>query len=160
MVFAQTGGELVLGESTITYDEVDNSEGVEYYYKDDSLVASKHENIWLVYEKDAVIYEAHDTNNDGDPDVFFKLDSNENVVDITGESADQFERPEVKEFSDLLSEANDVEGESFIEGNTEDLVGDMSSIKIPKYHNYTLYVFILLLLGGGYWWYRKKQKEN
>ena len=157
LTFAQMGGELTVGERAVVYDEMTDFDGVEYYYKDNGLAASKHGNAWLVYEKDIVVYEAHDTDDDGNPDVFFTIDSNENVVEIVGESAAQFERPEVIEFSDLLNEISNVEGEAFYEGDVEDLVGDLSSIKIPKYHNYTLYVFILIFLGGGYWWYRKKK---
>jgi len=101
MVFAQAG-EVVVGEKTIAYDSFSENENSVYYYLGDSLVVSQHDKVWLVYENDFAVLEAHDTDNDGELDVFLKLDKNENIIAVTGKKAPSFERPDSVEFEELL----------------------------------------------------------
>jgi len=145
------GGELVVGEKTISYASSTEKDGITLYYENDALAASQHDGVWLVYNNDEVVYEAHDTNSDGESDTFIALNGEGEVVEITGLAAENLERPAAVEFRDLMGSGAD--GESL---SDEDLVGDLSSITIPSYHNYLLYFIILATIGGGIWWYRKK----
>jgi LPXTG-motif cell wall-anchored protein len=142
---------LTVGEETVSYETVFSTETGTLYYKDEKLVASEHEAVTLIYKDDLPVFEAHDTDGDGTLDTFITLDSNENITNISGPGAKTFTRPETVEFSTLLSERG-------TDNIQEDLVGNLDSIDIPRYHNYTLYVIIILLIAGAFWWYRRKRK--
>ena len=154
LTFAQEGGELTIGERTVAYTNSTENELGTYYYADDSLVASVHEKVSLVYENDIAVLEAHDTNGDGTLDAFLSLDSEGEVTEMTGEGASIFERPETVEFADLMAADG---GGSEVSDSDEDLVGDLDSITIPGNHNYTFYIFTVIFIGVAYWWYRRKK---
>lgn len=160
VTLAQAGGELTVGEQTITYDSQVKSEAGVLYFLGDDLVASEQGVVTLVYENDEVVLEAHDTDGDGQLDAFIALDGQGEVVEITGDRADAFVRPEVVEFTDLLKRSEEVGGGSGASTSStdEDLVGDLDSITIPRYHNYVQWALFILLVGGGVWWYRKKKR--
>lgn len=149
-LFAE-GGVLTVGEETVSYDTVFPTETGTLYYSDETLVASEHDAVTLIYKDDIAVLEAHDTDSDGNLDTFITLDSNGNTTNISGPGADTFTRPETVEFSTLLADRG-------ADNTQEDLVGNLDSIDIPRYHNYTLYVILILLSVGGFWWYRRKRK--
>jgi len=151
LLFAQTESILHIGAQTITYDKEAKVGEVTLYYQADTLVASQQADVWIMYKDDQAVLEAYDTNTDGTPDTFVTLSKEGEVQAVTGEGATELERPVVVPFDDLLSK------ETGTTGTEEDLVGDISSITIPSYHNYTLYTLVLLVLGGGYWWYKKRK---
>jgi len=148
ITFAQERGSLTIGKITVSYDRMEQSDDTTYYFIDDTLIASEHGNASFLYKNDQATFEAHDTNGDGELDAFLRLDSDAMVTEITGEGASVFERNEPKEFESKSFSSNQ---------DNDDLVGDLSSIKIPKYYNWKLYGLIVLLIGGGTWWYRKKK---
>lgn len=151
------GGELVVGERTVSYDSSTSTDAGTLYYAGDNMVASENGAVMLVFENDQLILEAHDTNGDGVLDAFLTLDSSDEVVSMTGEGASVFERPEVKEFSELMAERG---AGSAGAPDEQDLVGSVDSISIPRYQNYTLYLWLVLIAGGGYWYYRKRQQKG
>ena len=152
LLFAESG-TLTLDNKTINYDSTISNEVGTLYYAGETLVASEHETVTILYENDLPVLEAHDTDNDGTPDTFLTLDAEEEIVNITGSGADVFTRPAVVEFSTDMNQDN-------ADSIEEDLVGSLDSITIPKYRNYTLYIIIILLLAGGYWWYRKRKRNS
>lgn len=152
LTFAESG-VLTLGKETVSYDAVFSTETGTLYYTGDTLVASEHKKVTILYKNDLPILEAHDTNNDGVADTFITLDSDGNTIDTTGPGADTFIRPETVEFSTLIADKNT----DYTDASEEDLVGSLDSITIPRYRNFTLYVIILLLLTGGYYWYRRRK---
>lgn len=156
MLTLAQGGELTVGERTVTYDASIITETGILYYQGDEMVASEREGMTLLYEDSMPILEAHDTNNDGTLDTFVTLDANEDMVEVTGEGAEMFTRPEAVEFAVL----QEVGGGEAAAHDEEDLVGSLDSITIPKYQNYALYAWVLILAGGGYWYYRRKKRTR
>lgn len=150
--FAQAG-ELEVGEHTISYDSATTSEAGTLYYSGDTLVASQHPTTILVYENEQVVLEAHDTNADGELDTFVQLDTEEAIMNVTGEGAEALARPTAISLNELMSEDTDETG------TLDDLVTNLDSITIPRYHNYTLYGFVIILIGGGFWWYRRQKRS-
>jgi|GEM_PF-1780178 len=149
---AQEKDTISVGEENVAYTEMIEESGISYYYDEDVLVVSEHNNkIWLVYRANGTILEAHDTNSDGTPDVFFELNAEEEVVSSSGEGVSQFERPEITTFESLI----DKEGA----GSDEDLAGDLSEITIPGGTSKTLiFALIIFVLVAGYVVWSRKQK--
>jgi hypothetical protein len=146
---AQTG-ELFVGDQTIVYDARSEQEFGTLYFLNEQLVASQHETVTIIYEDDRAVLEAFDTNADGALDVFVALDTEDEVISITGERASYVERPVIREFADRL--ATDVSEQR----GTEDLVGSLDAITIPGQGVPVLPTLLLLgVLGGGYWGYKK-----
>lgn len=156
LLFAQESSSLTIGDRTIEYERSSQFDGSTYYYIGTDLVASEHDGVSLVYESDAVVLEAHDTDNDGTPDTFLEIDTAGEVKSVTGQGSEAFVRPETIEFVELLE--GEGSGSFAAAPDNADLVGSLDSIKIPKYHNWKLYGLIIVLIGGGVWWYRKKRK--
>ena len=147
-------GELRVGGEVIAYDESSLTESGVLYYFNDELVASEHGAVLLVYKDDQVVMEAHDITGDGEFSTILTLDQSGAVVEVKGDGAEQFERPEVVELEELLA----VDGGAG--APDDDLVGDLSSITIPKYRNYTFYIMTIVLLGSAYWWHRRKNGKE
>ena len=153
-VFAQDAHELTVGERTVQYEITIDDGGNTLYYQGDTMVAVTSEGVWILYENDQVVYEAHDTNEDGTADAFLTLDSKGDVTAMTGDGAKSFERPEV----DVFSVGRDTDSITLAE---EDLVGDLSSITIPGGTSYTWYlVLAAFLAAGGYLLYRKHHSQT
>lgn len=154
VAFAQ--GTASLGEGgSVSYTDSKESNGATLYYRNEALVLSAHDtdgnkkpDLWLVYQNDVAVREAHDTDNDGTPDAFFELNVNEQTTRSYGKGLAALQAPETISF------------ESRINGEGEDLVGDLSSITIPGGGG-GLVVWVILLLivaGGAFWWFRLRRK--
>ncbi|MCD5381524.1 MAG: hypothetical protein LR008_03040, partial [Candidatus Pacebacteria bacterium] len=150
-------GELIFGEMIVEYESVVEKDGVALYYQGESMVVSDHGDLWVVYKGDEEVLEAYDTTNDGRPDTYVTLNSAGEVEEIVGAGADSFSAPAVIEFSELLKEVEEEGGVEEASVPEDDLVGDLDSIKIPKYHNYGFYVFTIVFIAGAYWWYRRHE---
>lgn len=149
------GGELEVGGETFLYDSIVEKDALSLYYQGETLVASTHEGITLVYKDDQVVLEAHDTEGNGELDTFLTLDSNGEVVKIEGDGAEAFERPEIVELNELIANGGGSEAAA-----QEDLVGSLDSIKIPGGGiPFGTIVLWLTIVGGGYWFYRKKKAK-
>jgi len=153
LVSAQTEKEVIVGDMVVQYDAVIEKESSVLYFLADALVLSEHDAVTLVYQKDTVVLEAHDTDGDGVLDAYLSLDENGDLSAVTGEGARLFERPEPVELSELMEEGA---REGKVDTSAVDPVGSLDSITIPKYRNWTLYGLVLLFLGGGVWWYRRR----
>lgn len=141
--------ELTLGETVVAYDEIVESEAAVYYYVEGELVASEHESVWLVYEDEAVVLEAHDTTGDGEADTFVTVNDAGVVSSVTGEGAEALTAPEIVAFEAGAGEAG-----------APDLVGDVSKIKGPgEGGEYVFIIAILLIIGAGLWWWMKRRQE-
>lgn len=157
-VFAQE--TLKVGERTVSYDARSETEVGVLYYQGDVLVASEHEAVTLVYENEQLVLEAHDTDGDGTLDAFVTFDADEAVVEIAGEGATVFERPEVKELAELMVAEGEGGAGSADAPAEEDLVGSLDSIKIPGQGIPMMTIILwLAIIGGGYWYYRKRQEK-
>jgi len=160
ITFAQAD-KLILGEMVVEYDSVVEKEGLILYYLGDSMVASEHGDLWVAYEDNIDVIEAYDTDDDGKPDTFVTLNSVGEVKEVAGVEADNFMVPDVVEFDELMKEEEEVRRNDGSEAPivpSENLVDNLDSITIPKYHNYTLYGFFVVLLAGGVWWFKNKRK--
>ncbi len=158
LTFAQVEGELVVGENIVTYDRMVETDTSTMYFSADDMVASKIDGITMLYEYGRATLEAHDTDNDGTLDVFLTLDKFDQIKSATGTGVSVFERPAIVSFDELRTLAD---SEAQVDAQpSDDLVGSVSSIKIPRYHNWKLYVAIVLLAGGGFWWYRKRKEKD
>ena len=138
LTFAQTESNLVIGSTPVQYDSKTETVEGTYYYRNESLVASEHEGISIVYEFESAVLEAHDTDGDGVLDTFLKLDKFNEIKSVEGSGVSEFERPESVEFSNLLEDDTDNNEAA----TQEDLVGDLSSIKI----NLPLLLIMILVL--------------
>lgn len=150
------GGDLEVNGETFLYDSIVEKDTLSLYYQGETLVASTHEGITLIYKNDQVVLEAHDTDKNGELDAFLTLDSNGEVMKIEGRGAEIFERPEIVEVDELIASGGGSEAAA-----QEDLVGSLDSIKIPG-GGVPLATIILWLaiIGGGYWFYRKKKESS
>jgi len=159
MTFAQEGGILQIGGTSVNYTSQLEAEGAILYYQDDTLVASEHGGISLVYENDKVVLEGHDTDGDGAPDTFLTLDQNEEIAEVEGLSADKFERVVTTDFDPGSSGIDSPSAAA----QDADLVGSIDRITIPggglPWFVWLL-VALLLAAGGGYWWYRTRKIEE
>lgn len=156
--FAQDGGELLAGEQMVVYDNATTTDAGTLFYQDNNLVASEHQGVTLLYQDDQVTLEAHDMNGDGALDAFLTLNAEGEVVDITGEGASVFERPDTVEFAELLAREGGA-GEASATDEEEDLVGSLDSITIPDgAGSWLVPVFILVTIVAG-WWYFKGRKK-
>ena len=153
--FAQEGGEITIGEQTVVYDQMEVTEAATYYYSENNLVASEHGAISFVYENDAAVLEAHDTDGDGTLDAFIKLSADAQEVEVTGAGANAFQTEEPVEFADLVAER----GGSEAAAPTDSLVENIDAIKIPSYHNWKLYIITVIFIAAAYWWHRRKNKK-
>lgn len=156
LVFADA---VSFGDISVNYDDTLQTESATLYYENDALVASQHDtdgngdaDLWLRYEDDVLVLEMHDTDGNGEPDVFLDIDANEAVTSISGEGSEALTPPEAP-----LFEARSV-GQG---GNAkEDLVGDLSSISIPGQGGFMKYVLLLLVIGGGYYYWKRREPQS
>jgi hypothetical protein len=148
------GGSLDIAGDTVLYDVTTSTEGGTFYFAEDELVISSHGSLLLLYKNGLPTLEAHDTNNDGTPDTYITLTPEGDVTGITGDATETFTRPPQVDLATLIA---DGEGKRLPDHSTEDLVGSLDSITVPRYHNYILYGFLIILSGGGYWWYRRRK---
>jgi hypothetical protein len=156
--FAQSSSELVVGEQSVSYDGTTTTDTGTLYYQENTLVASEHQGVTLLYQDEQVTLEAHDTDGDGALDVFLTLGAEGEVVDTSGEGASMFERPETVEFAEFLASEG---GGGFAAAPTaeEDLVGSLDSITIPSgAGSWLVPVFILAAIVAGWWYFRGRKK--
>lgn len=158
LTFAQTGGELSVGEQTITYDTSTEIDSGVLFYLEDVLVASEHGVVMLVYQDDQVVLEAHDISGDGEYDTFLTLNEAGEVTKMEGEGVSAFERPEPVEFDDLLAESG---GAGEAGTPDEDLVGSLDSITIPGSGKaFWFPIFLVISIVAGWWYFRGKNKDE
>ncbi len=155
-VGAQT---ISLGEGgDVEYTEKFEFENVELFYNGDELVLSAHDEngdgvfeTWLWYRDDIVVREGHDTDTVAGPDAFFELNTNEDVTREFGEGISTYTKPDIVSFETRIEEGGISE--------TEDLVGDLSSITIPGGSNpFLIVLFVIIAILGFVWWKRQRNR--
>jgi hypothetical protein len=150
-IVSAQGESLIVGDRTIQYDNVHEGETAKLFYQGETMVASEHADITIVYENDRAVLQAFDTDDDGTLDAFVELDNEANIESVTGPGADTFARPETVEFEASLESD---------ETDEEDLVGSLDSITIPRHGLPWFLILLLLVIGGFGYWYLKLKKQN
>jgi hypothetical protein len=159
---AATPQELTIGTEVISYDETFAADaGTLYYRTTDAgaqLVASVYDtngddapDVWIQYgENEAVVREAHDTDNDGSQDLILAIGANGVVSTIEGSRAEEFTAPAVAAFTpDVPAGAVN-----------SDLVGDLDDITVGGNGYVPIFFIILFVAGAAIYWFLRRQRER
>ena len=140
-------------EYTQTYNDLDDATS---YYNEDILVLTEHDDdgngkpdSWVLYRSDMTVRkDVQDSDGDGEIDIVFELDADENIVKSTGEGLKQYEVEESELSEEETSVTEDV-----------DYAGDLTDIKklAGEGGGWGMWIFVLLAGGGIYMWWKKKK---
>ena len=162
-VCAQETQTIEIGPDAVVYTETfDDIENATSYYNEDVLVLTEYDSsengspdTWILYREDySVSKEMRDSDADGSPDIFFEFDSDEKLVNSSGEGLKQYEAETPVQSTDETNtgDTNVVE--------EKDYAGDLTDIKklAGESGGFGTWIIILLAVGGVYLWFKKRKQ--
>ena len=160
---AQETQTIEIGPDAIVYTETFNDiENATSYYNEDVLVLTEYDSsgngspdTWILYREDySVSKEMRDSDADGLPDIFFEFDSDEKLINSSGEGLKQYEAETPVQSTD----ETDTGDTDIVE--EKDYAGDLTDIKklAGESGDFGTWIIILLAVGGVYLWFKKRKQ--
>jgi len=156
---AATSTEEVSEETTYA-ETIEIDSGFLYYTTSTdvggALAASAHDtdgdgqlDVWFTYVDGVAASEAHDTDGDGQPDLTLTLAADETVTAMEGSGAAAFTPPPAQQFVPPADAAPAV---------PQDLVGDMRDITIAEENKAWMFFLILFVVAAALYFFWKRQQ--
>jgi hypothetical protein len=153
-VYAQETQTITVGPDRVMYTETRNDvENAISYYNGEGLVMTAYDedgsrtpDVWVMYRDDmSILREMRDSNSDGEPDIFFDIDRDENLQRAGGDGMAKYATSTTEEPEGSL---DDVDYAGDLE-NIQELAGESDGSIV--------WILLALAIGGAFIWWKKKK---